>query len=68
MSQEIVKAYEEKKDDLYRYLDEVLPKNSENGEYDLSARPMLDAQKVVSLIESMRIQADRLRDIVAKMQ
>ncbi len=66
MNEEVIKAYEDKKDDLYRYLDEVLPKDAQSGDYDLSSKPMLDAQKVVSLIESMRIQADKLRDIVAE--
>ncbi len=66
MSQDVIKAYEEKKDDLYRYLDEVLPKDAQTGDYDLSGGSMLDAQKVVSLIESVLYQADKLRDIAAE--
>ncbi len=66
MSQDVIKAYEEKKDDLYRYLDEVLPKDAQTGDYHLSGGSMLDAQKVVSLIESVLYQADKLRDIAAE--
>ncbi|NPA29836.1 MAG: hypothetical protein GXO33_06625 [Epsilonproteobacteria bacterium] len=59
-----LKAYEAKREDFYRFLDEHIPQNAVTGAYDFSGKPMLDAQTVYELFHKLDYQARKIRGIV----
>jgi len=59
-----LKAYEERRNDFYKFLDEHIPQNADTGIYDFSGKVMLDAQKVYELFHKLDYQARKIRGIV----
>ncbi|WP_201353750.1 hypothetical protein [Hydrogenimonas urashimensis] len=59
-----LRAYEDRRDEFYRYLDENIPHDGSTGLYDFRTRPMLDAEKVYELFHKLDYQARKIRGIV----
>jgi len=59
-----LKAYEERRNEFYKFLDENIPQNADIGIYDFSGKVMLDAQKVYELFHKLDYQARKIRGIV----
>jgi hypothetical protein len=59
-----LKAYEERRNEFYKFLDEHIPQNANTGIYDFSGKVMLDAQKVYELFHKLDYQARKIRGIV----
>ncbi len=59
-----LRAYEDRRDEFYRFLDEHIPHDAGTGLYDFKTRPMLDAEKVYELFHKLDYQARKIRGIV----
>jgi len=59
-----LKAYEERRNEFYKFLDEHIPQNTDTGIYDFSGKVVLDAQKVYELFHKLDYQARKIRGIV----
>jgi len=59
-----LKAYEERRNDFYKFLDEHIPQDTKIGIYDFSSKVMLDAKKVYELFHKLDYQARKIRGIV----
>ena len=59
-----LRAYEERRDEFYRFLDEHIPHDASTGLYDFKNRVMLDAEKVYELFHKLDYQARKVRGIV----
>jgi hypothetical protein len=59
-----LRAYEERREEFYRFLDEHIPHDASTGLYDFKTRPMLDAEKVYELFHKLDYQARKIRGIV----
>jgi len=59
-----LKAYEERRNEFYKFLDEHIPQDAKTGIYDFSDKVMLDAQKVYELFHKLDYQARKIRGIV----
>ncbi len=59
-----LRAYEERRDEFYRFLDEHIPHDASTGLYDFKNKVMLDAEKVYELFHKLDYQARKVRGIV----
>ncbi|OQX72872.1 MAG: hypothetical protein B6D59_07210 [Campylobacteraceae bacterium 4484_4] len=59
-----LRAYEDRRDEFYRYLDEHIPHDGSTGLYDFRNKVMLDAEKVYELFHKLDYQARKIRGIV----
>ncbi|WP_353663182.1 hypothetical protein [Hydrogenimonas sp. SS33] len=59
-----LKAYEARRDEFYRFLDEHIPRDASTGLYDFKDKVMLDAEKVYELFHKLDYQARKIRGIV----
>jgi len=59
-----LRAYEERRDEFYRFLDEHIPHDASTGLYDFRTKVMLDAEKVYELFHKLDYQARKIRGIV----
>ncbi len=59
-----LKAYERRREEFYKFLDEHIPTDGSTGLYDFKTRPMLDAEKVYELFHKLDYQARKIRGIV----
>ena len=59
-----LKAYEARRNEFYKFLDEHIPQDAKTGIYDFSGKVMLDAQKVYELFHKLDYQARKIRGIV----
>ncbi|WP_457595980.1 hypothetical protein [Hydrogenimonas sp.] len=59
-----LRAYEERREEFYRFLDEHIPHDASTGLYDFKTEPKLDAQKVYELFHKLDYQARKIRGIV----
>ena len=61
---EELKAYEARRDEFYRFLDEHLPHDASTGLYDFRAKTLLDGEKIYELFHKLDYQARKIRGIV----
>ncbi|MCF6200774.1 MAG: hypothetical protein L3J42_01395 [Hydrogenimonas sp.] len=59
-----LRAYEDRRDEFYRFLDEHIPHDASTGLYDFRNRVLLDAKKVYELFHKLDYQARKIRGIV----
>ncbi len=59
-----LRAYEDRRDEFYRFLDEHIPHDASTGLYDFRNKVMLDAEKVYELFHKLDYQARKVRGIV----
>ncbi len=59
-----LRAYEARRDEFYRFLDEHIPHDASTGLYDFREKTMLDAEKVYELFHKLDYQARKIRGIV----
>ena len=59
-----LRAYEERRNEFYRFLDENIPHDADTGLYDFRTKVMLDAEKVYELFHKLDYQARKIRGIV----
>ncbi len=59
-----LRAYEDRRDEFYKFLDEHIPHDATTGLYDFRNRVMLDAEKVYELFHKLDYQARKIRGIV----
>ncbi len=59
-----LRAYEDRRDEFYRFLDEHIPHDASTGLFDFRNEVMLDAQKVYELFHKLDYQARKIRAIV----
>jgi len=59
-----LRAYEARREEFYRFLDEHIPHDADTGLYDFKDKVMLDAQKVYELFHKLDYQARKIRGIV----
>ncbi len=59
-----LRAYEDRRDEFYRFLDENIPHDATTGLYDFRNKVMLDAEKVYELFHKLDYQARKIRGIV----
>ncbi len=59
-----LRAYEDRRNEFYRFLDEHIPQEASTGLYDFRNEVKLDAQKVYELFHKLDYQARKVRGIV----
>ena len=59
-----LKAYEARRMEFYKFLDEHIPHDAETGLYDFKDEVYLDAEKVYELFHKLDYQARKIRGIV----
>ncbi len=59
-----LRAYEDRRDEFYRFLDENIPHDATTGLFDFRNKVMLDAEKVYELFHKLDYQARKIRGIV----
>jgi len=59
-----LRAYEERRNEFYKFLDEHIPHDAGTGIYDFKNSVTLDAQKVYELFHKLDYQARKIRGIV----
>jgi len=59
-----LKAYEDIRNEFYKFLDEHIPQDSKTKIYNFSSKVVLDAQKVYELFHKLDYQARKIRGIV----
>jgi hypothetical protein len=59
-----LRAYEERRNEFYRFLDENIPHDADTGLYDFRTKVTLDAEKVYELFHKLDYQARKIRGIV----
>ena len=59
-----LRAYEDRRDEFYRFLDEHIPHDASTGLYDFKDKVYLDAEKVYELFHKLDYQARKIRGIV----